>query len=108
MKKLLLVITSLFVMTAGAFALDIKATAKKVESFYKSGSYIKTIDKELGTTRYYFKQHLTSIHIYSGCIDMNFYSGGSVSYYDNDYVTIYEIYSEDGNLVIVWSDDPKE
>ena len=107
MKKLLITLITFLVMSASAFALDIKATQKKVESFYKSGAYIKTIDKEDSTTRYYFKQHLATIHVYSGCIDITFDTGGSVSYYDNSYGTIYDMYLEDGNLVIIWSEEPK-
>ena len=108
MKKLILLITTLFVMSAAAFGLDIMATSKKVETFYKTGSYIKTIEKEDGTTRYYFKTHIKGLFVYSGCIDFLFVDGGSVSYYDNSYGTIFETYIEDGNLVIVWSGDPAE
>ena len=35
MKKILLTLITLFVMTGAAFALDVKDVAKKFESFYK-------------------------------------------------------------------------
>ena len=102
MKKLLLTLTTFFVMAVSAFALDIKDVQKKVETFYKSGSYIKTIDTETGEVVYYYKQHIEYIVIGKNSIAIGRNSGNSNKYENSDYETIHRIYLEDNNLIIEW------
>ena len=102
MKKLLLTLTTLFVMAASAFALDVKDVQKKVETFYKSGSYIKTIDTEYGDVCYYYKQYIEYIEIESDLIIIGRNSGKYAEFNENNYDEIHKIYLEDNNLVIEW------
>ena len=107
MKKILLTLITLFVMTGAAFALDVKDVAKKFESFYKSGSYIKTIDTEYGTIRYYFKQHLTRFIFKNSELIIGTDEGNADTYYDDEDVCeiISNVYLLDGNLIIEWHEE---
>ena len=102
MKKLLLTLTTFFVMAVSAFALDVKDVQKKVETFYKSGSYIKTIDTEYGDVCYYYKQYIEYIEIQSNLIMIGRNSGKYAEFKNSDYEKIHKVYLEDGNLVIEW------
>ncbi len=107
MKKILLTLITLFVMTGAAFALDVKDVAKKFESFYKSGSYIKSIDTEEGTIRYYSKQHLTRFIINELRIVIGTDEDHVDTYYDDEdeCEIISNVYLLDGNLIIEWHEE---
>ncbi len=107
MKKLLLSVITLLGMAAAAFAVDEKDVSKKFETFYKSGTYIKTIDTVEGDIRYYFKQHLTRFNVTDKNIRIYTDDGNCDIYYDGEdeweYIT--NVYLQDGNLIIEWHED---
>ena len=107
MKKLLLSVITLLGMAAAAFAVDEKDVSKKFETFYKSGTYIKTIDTVEGTIRYYFKQHLTRFIVTDVIIRIYTDDGNCDIYYDDDYEDEYitNVYLQDGNLIIEWHEE---
>ena len=102
MKKLLLTLIAFFVISVSAFALDIKDVSKKVEAFYKSGTYVKSIDTVSGATYYCFKQNIGGIYIYADGIRIDTVGNvdkTSLLFYDGE---IKNIYIQDGNLIIEW------
>ena len=107
MKKLLLSVITLLGMAAAAFAVDEKDVSKKFETFYKSGTYIKTIDTVKGDIRYYFKQHLTKFNVTDKIIRIYTDDGNGDIYYDDEdeweYIT--NVYLQDGNLIIEWHEE---
>ncbi len=104
MKKLLLALTALFVMSASSFALDeidVNDVSKKIETFYKSGSYIKTIEPDYNLIHYYYKQNIIETGLSPSYIDI-FLNNKNESYSSKK---IEIIYMSDGNLIIVWKYD---
>lgn len=105
MKKLLLALIALFVMSASSFAIDAKDApdvSKKIETFYKSGAYVKMIETKYSLLDYYFKEHIVCIKFYDGDIRLELDNGQSETKYAR---SIEKIYSQDGNLIIEWRYD---
>ena len=114
MKKILLSVITLFVMAAAAFGLDVKDFAKKVETFYKSGSYIKSVyfeyddnDKLYESAYYYIpKQHISSIYFEDYKVVISTVDENSIRIFDEyDDSKILKTYLQDGNLIIEWCEE---
>ncbi len=105
MKKLLLALITLFVMSASSFALDARDApdvSKKIETFYKSGTYVKIIETKYSVLEYYLKEHIVCIQFYDGDIKLDLDNGQSETKYAS---RIEKIYLQDGNLIIEWRYD---